>query len=249
MEEHFFKFSNLSKFPEVIHGFSKRNYGSMKFGDLPPEKVIENRQHFFKELGIDIADIIAANLAHGSEITTVGLNEKGRGSLEPTSAIPATDGLITSQAGIYLMATFADCLPIMVYDPSAQVVALIHGGWRSIIDQIVPKLIDKMKNLGSEVENFIVGIGPGICQKHFVVKDDVLAKFKAKYPSMIFVRNKDGYIDLKKAVVSDLRKSGVPKENLEVASECTVCLNGIYGSFRKEGDQTIYQAAILGMKK
>lgn len=244
MEERFFRFkcfANLSKFPEIIHGISNRVYGNMKFGWQPDEIVEKNRDYFFKELKIDKNQVIAPEIVHGAKILSVGKAEKGK-------ILKGTDGLITREKDIFLLVTIADCLPILIYDPIVGAVAAVHAGWRSIVEQIVTLAIEKFKNFGSEPTNLIVAVGPGICQKHFVVKKDVLSQFRELYPSTIFLRNHDGYVDLKKAVAIDLRNAGVVGSNIEISTDCSVCQNGIYGSFRKEGKSAPAGAAVIGMR-
>ena len=240
MEDGTFKFSNLSKFQGIVHGISKRNYGQMKFGKGKTEEVIKNREHFFKELGIEIKNVAVANMSHSEKISVIGRQEAGRGSRDQKSAIPMCDGLITAEKEISLMITVADCLPILVYDPALNIVSIIHAGWRGILAGIIPNLISKLKNMGSFPDDLIVGIGPSICQKHFVVKKDVLEKFKDKYPSATFVRNHDGYVDLKRAAFEDLIKHNILKNNIEISHDCPVCNPGIYGSYRLERDKTIF---------
>lgn len=239
MEEGIYRFSSLSKFPGVIHGISTRAYGDMR-----PAKggAGFGREHFFKDLGIDSKDVIAASLIHGTGIKTVDQEERGR-------SIPETDGLIVRQKGIFLLVTVADCLPILIYDPILEICGLLHAGWRGIIGQIIPELTEKFKNCGSEPQNLIICIGPGICQRHFIVKNNCLEQFKEYYPSATFVRNHQAYVDLRKAVIIDFKKAGVPEINIEIAKECPSCLNGIYGSFRKEGSGAPASAAVIGMKK
>jgi len=249
MEERFFRFSNLAKFSEVIHGISNRHYGDMRFGRIPDEEVIKNRTNFLQELEINIEDIAIARLTHGAKIFTIGQNERGRGATDAKTAIPSSDGLLTKERGIYLMITVADCFPILIYDPTAQIAAIVHAGWRGIIKKIIPEAVEKLNNLGSDTQNLFIGIGPGICQRHFVVRFDVLSLFKEAYPKAVFTRNADGYIDLKKAITEDLIKSGVPKDNIEDSNICTACQNGNYGSFRREGDSVIFQAAVIGIEK
>lgn len=248
MEEHFFKFKTLGSFPELVHGVSNRSFGDMKFGIKNDSEIVKNREQFLSHLGIEISDVIVPRLAQSNHIALVGLNEKGRGSADSKTAIMATDGLITRDKNIFLMVTIADCLPIFVYDPILRIVAAVHAGWRGIIGQIVPQAIEKFKDLGSEPTNLVVGVGPGICQKHFVVRNDVLSLFLDNYPSATFVRNNDGYVDLKKAVLIDLKKGGVLQGNIEISSICTACENGIYGSFRKEKDSVPAAAAVIGIR-
>lgn len=248
MEERFFKFAIFSKFPEIIQGISTRNFGDMRFGRLSAEEVIKNREHFLTVLNIASKDVVVARLAHSSKIATVGIQEKGRGVTDIQKAIPETDGLLTFEKGIFLMITVADCLPIFIYDPVLQSVGILHAGWRGIIDQIVKSAIEKFKTNGSDPANLICGLGPGICQKHFIVKKDVLGKFHTIYPKATLVRNHDGYVDLKRAVLLDLKNAGVSRENIEASHDCPVCQNGLYGSHRKEGKGAPAQAAVIGIK-
>ncbi len=248
MDDRFFRFSNLSSFPEIIHGISSRSYGDMRFSKLPSKETAKNRSIFLGDLGINISDIVYPKLCHGTKISLVGGSERGRGSISLENAIPLTDGLITKDKEVFLLVTGADCLPILIYDSLMQIVGAIHAGWKSIFDQIISRAIDKFENLGSEPENLIVGIGPAICQKHFIVKNDVLKNFMDLYPSASMIRNNHGYVDLKKAAFMDLKKSGIPKGNIEISSICTSCENGTYGSFRKEGDAAPALAAVIGMR-
>lgn len=249
MEERFLKFSNLACFPELIHGISNRNYGNMKFGQDNSTEVIKNRRQFFQELGIGEDAVIVASQPHSNKVVHVSISEKGRGSIDQNGEISGADGLVTADKQIFLMIKTADCLPVLIYDPSLKIVMAIHAGWRSIIDQIIPEAIYKIQKMGSDPDNLIVGVGPSICQKHFVVKNSVLKLFLENYPSATFVRNNDGYVDLKKAITIDLKKAKIHPSNIEVAHYCTVCDNGIFGSFRKEGTGAPESAAIIGMRQ
>lgn len=243
MEERFLRFKNFGSFPELIHGISNRSYGQMKFGlNQSDDEVVKNRQQFFIELEISADKIVEANQPHSNQVAIVSKLDHGK-------SIGGADGLITADKDVYLMIKTADCIPVLIYDPAIRKVAVIHASWRAIIDQIIPEVIYKMQNSGSDPENLVVGIGPGICQKHFIVQNSVLKLFLENYPSATLVRNKDGYVDLKKAVLSDLKKAKVHPSNIEIAHFCTVCDNGIYPSFRKEGKGALEIASVIGMKE
>ncbi|MBM2820936.1 MAG: hypothetical protein HW405_696 [Candidatus Berkelbacteria bacterium] len=248
MEERFFKFSLFLKYPELVHGISRRHYGDMRFGKIPDSEVVNNREHFFHDLGVSAQDVVVARLVHKTRIVAVSNQEKGRGVTDILKAIQETDGLMTFQKDIYLMVTVADCIPILIYDPVIGAVSVIHAGWRGIIGQIVKIAIEKFKNNGSEPSNIVAGVGPGICQKHFVVKTDVLDQFLKIYPKVTLVRNHNGYVDLKKAIAHDFKDQGVSSENIEISQDCPVCQNGKYGSVRKEGKGAPASAAIIGIK-
>lgn len=250
MEERFLKFSNLASFPEIIHGISNRNYGQMKFGlNQSDEEVIKNRRQFFESLGITESKVVVAQQPHGNRIALITKSQQGSGAIDPKTEISGVDGLLTGTKDTFLMVKTADCLPIFFYDPALRKVAAIHASWRAIIDQIISETIYHLKNLGTDPENLVIGIGPGICQKHFIVQNSVLKLFLENYPSATFVRNNDGYVDLKKAVLADLKRGKIHPSNIEIAHFCTVCDNGIYGSFRKEGSGAPELAAIIGMRQ
>jgi len=250
MEERFLKFSNLSSFPEIVHGISNRSYGQMKFGlNVPDEEVVKNRRQFFDNLGISSDKVVVAQQVHGSKVAMITNAEQGKGALDAHTEIAGVDALITSAKDTYLMIKTADCLPVLIYDSALRVVAAVHAGWRGIIDQIIPEVVGQLRQMGCEMENLNIALGPGICQKHFIVQNSVLKLFLENYPSATFVRNKDGYVDLKKAVISDLKKAQIHPGNIELAHFCTVCDNGIYGSFRQEGTGAPEMAAVIGMRQ
>lgn len=249
MDKQFFKFSLFSNFPELVHGISNRSYGQMKYCGKKDGEVRKNRQLFLDELGITLNNLVVPKQVHSSKIIICDEDKRGEGSLKSSLKLEGVDGLITTEPDMFLSVLTADCLPVLFYDPIKRISGIAHCGWRGIIDQIIPKMIDQFKNLGSDPENLIVGIGPGICQRHFVVKKDVLKFFMPLYSQATFVRNNDGYIDLKKTVLIDLKKAEIPKTNIEMAPYCTSCDNGIYPSFRKEGEGVMQIMSVIGMKK
>ena len=149
MEDGSFKFSILSKFPEIIHGVSKRAYGNMKEEWSSGEDVVKNKKHFLAELNVDPKTVVMPEIVHRAKILAVGKGDLGK-------TISGADGLVTSLKGVFLMVTVADCFPIFIYDPVLQAVALAHAGWRGIIDKISLKLVEKLQGLGSDPNNLIL---------------------------------------------------------------------------------------------
>jgi len=248
MEERFFKFDVLSKFPEVIHGISSRNYRNMSFYRGDQEKIAKNREYFLNEVGISINNIVVPEIVHGSKIVVVKKADIGRGAKSAETDIKGVDGLVTKDAGVGLMATVADCFAILSYDPVCRAVGLTHAGWRGIEGGVVANLIEAMESIGCQKDNILFSVGPGICQKHFVVRNDVLDKFLRRYPQATFVRNKDGYVDLRKAILSDFKDNHISSHNIEISTICPACQNGIFGSYRMEGDRVPTSAAVIGLK-
>ena len=69
---------------------------------------------------------------------------------------------------------FADCVPILFYDPRKEVIAAAHAGWRGTFKKVAAEAIMAMKNeFGCEPRDIIAGIGPSICADHYQVGEKV----------------------------------------------------------------------------
>ena len=79
--------------------------------------VIENRKRFFDVLGAEASQLINCRQVHGVRMEQVGRKDCGRGALSPDTAIADCDGLYTNESGVPLTMNFADCVPLLLYDP------------------------------------------------------------------------------------------------------------------------------------
>ena len=238
-------FSIFNKYQNLVIALSQKQDGSMKLsGDsLRDKEISENRKKFLNKLGVDSNSLVSANLIHANTIQTVTTQDAGK-------IIAKTDGLLTKDKNLFLSITVADCLPIFLYDFEKEVIGLIHGGWRSLAQNILYSTIEKLINdFNSKPGSILAGIGPGISQCHYEAKEDVVAKFKS-FPSHIFIkRNGKIFLDLKKIAEFQLLNSGVKKENIEINSECTYCLPDKYFSYRKDKPDILEtMIAVIGMK-
>lgn len=238
-------FKIFKKYPNLITAVSERKDGTMKLvGESErDEKVIKNREKFFKKLDIDSKSTLRADLVHSNNVEIVTSQETKR-------TIEKTDGLITADKNLFVTITVADCLPIFIFDPKKEIIALIHGGWRNLAGNILKKTIKKMtKKFGSLPQNILAGIGPGISQCHFEVKDDLLEEFKPYLSDALLKEKEKKFLDLKKIATIQLINSGIKKENIEISPECTFCLQNKYFSFRREKPKTAEtMIAVMGKK-
>jgi len=107
--------------------FTSLNMG-LHVGDRV-EDVLENRKRYCRALGLDEGLLINCRQVHGTHIEEVSEEDRGRGAFSLDTAIPDTDGLITSSPDVPLTMNYADCTPLFFYDPVRKVCALSHGGW------------------------------------------------------------------------------------------------------------------------
>ncbi|MCI7271088.1 MAG: peptidoglycan editing factor PgeF, partial [Anaerobutyricum hallii] len=171
----------------VCHGFSTRIGGvsegylssmnlSFTRGD-DPQKVQENFQRIGEAIGFNAADLVLSSQIHETRIRKVTAKDKGDGIVRET--VPGIDALITDEKGIPLYTSYADCVPLLFYDPEHHVAGMAHSGWRGTVKKIGAKFVVYMQNeYGSKPENIIAAIGPSICRNCYEVGEEVADAFK-----------------------------------------------------------------------
>ena len=162
-------------------GYSKGEYASLNMsfflGDNPLT-VAKNRQKFFNSCDLPIERAVGAKQNHGTHIAVVDKTMAGQGALCGERAIKNTDGLLTDVPGLPLLLLFADCTPLLFFEPHKKVVGVAHGGWRGSSGNIAGKMINLMKKqYGCLAKNIRVGIGPTIGAHSFEVGKEVVEAF------------------------------------------------------------------------
>ncbi len=233
--------------------FDTLNMG-LHVGD-DPETVVENRKRFFRVLGSDASRLICANQVHGTHIEVVGKKDCGRGALSMETAIPATDGLITAEKQVPIIMNFADCTPLLFYDPVKEVIGLSHGGWRGTAGNIAGKTIEKMETeFGCQREHILCAIGPAIGKECFEVGGEVIEAFShlfsaADMETLSAAKPNGKYLfDLRGANRLLMEQAGIPKDHIEDCGICTYCRDDLFYSYRKSGGKTGRHMAVLEMQ-
>lgn len=148
------------------------------------------------------------------------------------------DAVVTHLKDFCLCVSTADCVPILIYDKTKQVIAAIHAGWRGTVGRIVEKTLEVMTlQYGTECQDIIACIGPSISLESFEVGDEVYDAFsEAGFDmSRIARRYKKWHLDLWEANRMQLLAHGVLSENIEVASICTYQNHEDFFSARRLG--------------
>lgn len=252
----------FAKYPELIHGISTKAKGEPPFfnnmsrfvGD-EPELVLKNRAEFYTALGIDNLSI--ENFAHANQIHSGDVTLVNKGGQNP---YPKTDALITNKTGVYLVISVADCLPVMLFDPINKAIGNIHSGWRGTAKHIVTNTINKMKSeFGTDPQNLIAFIGPGIGCDNFEVGGEVAEQFDKKYVLRKEIDNtllqaKGGevmekyLIDLKAVVKAELLKTGVKSNKIDLCNYCTYTEADMLHSYRRDKEKSGRMFSVLGLK-
>jgi hypothetical protein len=145
---------------------------SLTVGD-DPESVLENRRRLATAFGASAGDFVFARQVHGAGVRIVGDADRGSGTLTVADAIAGTDALVTTTPGIVLTILTADCVPIVLHDPVAGVLACVHSGWRGTVARVPAAAVATMEKLGSRAADIVAGVGPAMDPARYQVGPEV----------------------------------------------------------------------------
>jgi YfiH family protein len=146
---------------------------------------------------------------------------------------------------------FADCTPLLFFDPVLNAVGLTHAGWRGTIKNAAGATISAMTTqLGSQAHNIIAVIGPSIGPCCYEVGSDVIDAAEASLanPKGLFRQNgKPGHahFNMWKANRQQLVEAGVTK--IVSSKFCTACHTDQFFSHRAERGKTGRFGVIIGV--
>jgi polyphenol oxidase len=162
------------------------------------------------------------------------------------------DGLVTNRPGMPLTMRFADCVPILFYDPEHQAIGIAHAGWRGTVRQVVVSTLRTMQAAyGTEPAKVQVAIGPSIGPDHYQVGPEVVDAIEQTFgPSEGLIRKaSDGssYLNLWEANRLALERAGV--RQIEIAGICTASNVAEFYSHRAERGRTGRFGAIIALRE
>jgi YfiH family protein len=229
-----------------LGGYSLPPWASLNTGhtvgdDL--EAVEANHQLICQALSVRPEDIVSPHQVHGATVAVLGVQDRGR-------VIPDTDALITNAPQTVLMLRFADCVPVLLYDPIRHAIGLAHAGWRGTVSGVAQSTVHAMQvEFGSQPADIVAGIGPSIGPCCYEVGEDVAEAFRQVDPgptSHPDRTNQRWYLDLWAVNRDQLREAGV--QHVEVAEMCTACRTDEWYSHRAEGGRTGRWAAVIALR-
>ena len=181
-----------------------------------PEAVLENRRRLCAAIGVPQERLVVPGQVHGTTLRWVGEAEAGRGAFDSPSVIKEHDGLLTAAAGLGLVISYADCVPIVIVADGEEgpAFATVHAGWRGMIAGIGGMAAARLSG-GRRL--LAAAVGPSIGPCCFAVDDELRRRFEARYPGSAGA----GTVDLWHAARLDLEQAGVPADRIDVAGLCT----------------------------
>ena len=237
--------SIFNDFPNVTFGFSTKIglnrkepfYFNLSQSVGDDYKIVEeNRKAFLNELGLNLESVVLQKQIHSDIITMV----------DDGNNVNESDALITNKTGIGLAIFSADCNPIFIYDPSHNVIAAIHAGWRGTEKNITAKVLRIIQEkYNSSLNDLYVYIGPGISQINYEVQSDVAERFDDKY-----ILNKEGkiYLDVLSNNYDELISAGIPENQIQKSNLCSFENKNLLHSYRRDGKISGRALGVIAMK-
>ena len=247
----FLQFDTLRAFAGVRHavftrqgGLSPEPFASLNLSVSVPddkERVYANRKRAYGLVGRDTATVVHAHLVHGNTVARVTHEDYG-------TWISEVDGIITNEPGCALTMNFADCTPILVYDPVHGAIGLGHAGWQGTVRDLPGALVRAMsKAFGGDPAQFVAAIGPCIGPCCYEVGEPVISAVHGAFvDGASLLHDAPGgrsqaeggrpYFDLPEANRRNLARAGV--QHIESSGLCTACRTDLFFSHRAEKGRT-----------
>lgn len=249
----FYQSAEFLKFPHIAHGVTTRHGGtspapfdtlnlSSHVGD-EVARVNENLNRVHAALGLERAATVDANQAQADQVARVTRAERG-------TRIQGVDGLITNVRGIPLLLRFADCVPILFYDPAHHAIGLAHAGWRGTVGKVVTNTLNAMRDtFDTRPDDLLACIGPSIGPCCYEIGADVRRRVETAFPDtheLLLRKNGTTHLNLWESNAVQLRALGV--RNVEIAGVCTADHTHDFYSWRRENAATGRFAALIALR-
>lgn len=231
-------------------GVSKGTWASWNFGENRGDELCDLRENYRlagEIFGVGTDDFVVTKQVHGVNVPYVTERDK---HIVGTPLTEGVDGLVTDIKGLPLMIYIADCVPVLMEDSRAGVIAAVHCGWKGSVADILGVAVEKMCSLGAEPGNIHAAIGASIGKCCFETDADVpeaVEKYLSGDTEGLIYDDANGkyHVDLRGANERRLLQLGLSRENIDVSSECTVCDREKYWSHRGMGTVRGSMAAVI----
>jgi len=213
-------------------------------GDERP-RVLENRLRSFRALGRDPHSLFDVWQVHSADVILANA---------PHNFAPPelkADAIITDNPEVTLFMRFADCTPILLYDPIKSAIGIIHAGWLGTIRRVAEAAVNSMEAaFGSRPVDILAGIGPSIGPDHYEIGPDVIARIHEAFHAdsdKLLVRHGDRtHFDLWEANRLLLAQAGL--RQIEISGLCTACHPEDWYSHRAQKGRTGRFGGLIALK-
>jgi YfiH family protein len=175
--------STLNEVLRIRHAFFTREggvseglYASLNCGlgsNDDPQAVATNRARALAQLDLPPSALATAQQEHTAQVAVID-------ETWIPQQRPRADALVTTRPGIALGIVTADCAPVLLADPKANVIGAVHAGWRGALAGVLDNTVAAMVKLGAKTPRLVAAVGPCIAQRSYEVGPEFPAPFLAE---------------------------------------------------------------------
>lgn len=231
------------------HPYRGLNLGLKTADDMA--NVRANRSLFMGEFGISTDEAVSLSFVHSNEVAYIGEEDRGTGFLSVDSSSAEADGMITQAERCALFLTFADCPPVLFFDPIHRAIGACHAGWRGTLAGIAAKTARAMQlYFESDPARLEVVIGPCIAQEAFEVSTEVIEEVMTHSGDWmdLLKQSSNGeraLFDIRRALTWQLEAAGVLPTNIGHVDLCTFARQDLFFSHRRSAGETGRMGAFI----
>jgi len=202
-----------------------------------PAAVVTNRARLAAELRVPPDRLVWMDQVHGTGVRVV--------DSPATEPLAATDAVVTAEPGLVLAVLVADCVPVLLADVDAGVVAAVHAGRAGASAGVVRRAVETMWRLGGEPRRTEVLLGPAICGMDYEVPAALRDDVEQHLPGSACATGAGTPgLDLRAGIAAQLSALGVAR--VVVDPRCTVEDPDLF-SYRRDG-ATGRQAGLIWLE-
>ena len=225
-------------FTTRLGGVSQPPYDSLNLGAHvgdDPDAVRENRARGAAQLNLDPARFIWMDQVHSATVRVVDAADLG-------APIPATDAVVTTDPTVVLTVMVADCVPVLLYDADAGVIAAAHAGRTGARNGVVSNTVATMVELRAKPGNITAHLGPAASGRRYELPREMAEDVEEQLPGSL-TRTDHGTwgSDVRAGLARQLTTLGVG--NIIMDPRCTIEDSNLF-SYRRDG-KTGRQAGII----
>ncbi|GGG05531.1 laccase domain protein [Rhodococcoides trifolii] len=186
-------------------GVSEPPYDTFNLGDHvgdDPAAVASNRARLAREIGLTPDRLVWMDQIHSRTVQVV------TGPVE--EPLDATDAVVTTQRDLALVVLTADCVPLLLSDERAGVIAAVHAGRVGARIGIVPRVLEAMVSVGASVGDIGAFLGPAASGDYYEVPASMRADVEKHLPGSA-TKTKKGTpgLDIRAGVRQQLLAAGI----------------------------------------
>jgi YfiH family protein len=200
------------------------------------DDAVANRKKLCAALGMPFNELRVPGQVHSKRVVFA----------EDAQQLKEVDAVATVSSSVPVLLHYADCVPIIIFDPRRSALAVVHAGWRGTAAMIASEAVTALvTRAGSEAWDLIAAVGPAIGSCCYPTSADAAKSLASTVTDgELFITLRDGQPcpDLRAINAMQLLERGI--STVDVSDLCTACNPQLFYSHRQSGGLTGRQGAI-----